>query len=155
MYATQFGRNFQSNQHGLPGKISRLKIIASFTTKLCTAFTYNLLHHLRIRNCSNNVRKRCVLNVYWEVVYRTNGFIKRRSVTSVIPKGLANCHVTLSRTIPLSPKNGIGICWINESTWQSLPVCLSVCMLQIKFLFQVTNYKFQTKCQLNIHYNVI
>jgi len=63
MYATQFSRNFQNNQHGLPGKISRLQIIASFTTKLCTAFTYSLLHQLRIRNCSNSVSKRCVLNV--------------------------------------------------------------------------------------------
>ena len=65
MYATQFSRNFQNTQHGLPGKIGRLKIIASFTTKLCTAFTYNLLHQLRIRNCSNNVRRRCVLNAYF------------------------------------------------------------------------------------------
>ena len=76
MYATQFSRNFPNNQHGLPGKISRLKIIASFTTKLCTAFTYNLLHQLRIRNSSNNVRKRCVLNVYWEVFTVLMGLYK-------------------------------------------------------------------------------
>ena len=67
---------------------------------------------------------------------------------SAIPESLANSHVTFSRTMPLSPMNGIGICRTTESAWQSFPVC----MQQIKFLFQVTNYKFQTKCQLNIHY---
>ena len=50
MNAIQFSRNSQNNQHGLPGKISKLKIIAIFTTKICTAFTYIILHQLKIRN---------------------------------------------------------------------------------------------------------
>ena len=110
MYATQFSRKFQKNQRDLPCKISRLKIIASFTTKMCTSFTYNLLHQLRIRNRSKNVSRHCVLNSYREIVYRTDGFIERRGVTSAIPESLANCHVTFSRMMPLSPMNGISVC---------------------------------------------
>jgi len=37
---------FQNNQHGLPGKIRRQKIIARFTTKLYTVFVYSLLQQL-------------------------------------------------------------------------------------------------------------
>ena len=38
--------------------------------------------------------------------------------------------------------DGIDICWINESAWQSFPACME----QKKFIFEVTNYKFETKC---------
>jgi len=111
-----------NNQHGLPGKIIRLKITASFTTKLCAAFTYKLLHQLGICNCSNDVRKRCLLNAYWEVVYCANGFTYRQSVKPAILKRWTNFHVTFSRTRTLRPM--IGICWINGSAWQSFPVCM-------------------------------
>jgi len=51
---------FQNNQHGLPGKIRRQKIIARFTTKLYTAFVYGLLQQLWIRNCRKSNRYKYV-----------------------------------------------------------------------------------------------
>ena len=60
MYATQFSQDFPNNQHGLPDEIGQTEDHCQFNHQLCTAFTYDLLQQLWIRNFDNNALKCCV-----------------------------------------------------------------------------------------------
>ena len=53
---------FQNNQHGLPGKIRRQKIVARITTNLYALFVYGLLQQLWIGNCRKS--DKCVYVAY-------------------------------------------------------------------------------------------